>query len=100
MAQQDTTELNKTVTNLINKLSLSGKFIILLLIAIIIYLVYQLKTQKENSSVEYDTALIQEQIKNVGKLVVTEGHFSEVMTYKDSKKYLMDFISFECCSKI
>ncbi|POS02577.1 DUF4230 domain-containing protein [Flavobacterium croceum] len=95
MAQQDTTELNKTVTNLINKLSLSGKFIILLLIAIIIYLVYQLKTQKENSSVEYDTALIQEQIKNVGKLVVTEGHFSEVMTYKDSKKYLMDFISFD-----
>ena len=49
----------------------------------------------DTSVVEYDTALIQEQIKNVGKLVVTEGHFAEVITYKDSKKYLGDFISFE-----
>jgi hypothetical protein len=31
-----------------------------------------------------NTALIQEQIKNVGKLVVNEGHFSEVFTYKNS----------------
>jgi hypothetical protein len=31
----------------------------------------------------------------VGKLVVTEGHFSEVLTYKDQKKYLMDLVSFE-----
>ncbi|MBQ0788326.1 MAG: DUF4230 domain-containing protein, partial [Oceanihabitans sp.] len=30
--------------------------------------------------------LIQEQIKNVGKLVVTEGHFSEVFNYKNSKE--------------
>jgi hypothetical protein len=34
-----------------------------------------------------ETTLIQQQIENVGKLVVTEGHFSEVLTYKDSKKY-------------
>ena len=32
---------------------------------------------------------------NVGKLVVTEGHFSEVITYKNQQKYLMDMISFE-----
>ena len=31
----------------------------------------------------------------MGKLVVTEGHFSEVLTYKDQKKYLMDLVSFE-----
>jgi hypothetical protein len=30
--------------------------------------------------------LIQEQIKNVGKLIVTEGHFSEVFNYKNSKE--------------
>jgi uncharacterized membrane protein YfhO len=34
-----------------------------------------------------ETALIQQQIENVGKLVVTEGHFSEVVTYKDTQKY-------------
>ncbi len=33
------------------------------------------------------SALIQEHIKNVGKLVVTEGHFSEVFTYKNSKAF-------------
>lgn len=30
--------------------------------------------------------LIQEQIKNVAKLIVTEGHFAEVYTYADSKE--------------
>ncbi|MFY8096632.1 MAG: DUF4230 domain-containing protein [Flavobacterium sp.] len=53
------------------------------------------KTDASTTTVEYDTALIQQQIKNVGKLVVTEGHFSEVMTYKDQKKYLGDWLSFE-----
>lgn len=42
-----------------------------------------------------ETALIQEQIKNVGKLVVTEGHFSEILTYRDKQNYFMDLISFE-----
>lgn len=51
--------------------------------------------KKEESNIEYNTNLIQQQILNVGKLVVTEGHFSEVLTYKDQDKYLMDMISFE-----
>lgn len=41
------------------------------------------------------SALIQEQLKNVGKLVVTEGHFSEVFNYKNSKAILSDYISAE-----
>lgn len=49
----------------------------------------------DNSTIEYDTNLIQERIVNVGKLIVTEGHFAEVLTYKDQDKYLMDLISFE-----
>jgi hypothetical protein len=96
MAQEvNNIELNKGVTQLIQTLIKSGKFLVLILVGIIIYLIYQLKYQKDNATVEYDTALIQEQIKNVGKLVVTEGHFSEVMTYKDSKKYLMDLVTFD-----
>ena len=35
------------------------------------------------------SALIQEQIKNVGKLIVTEGHFSEVFNYKNSKEIFL-----------
>jgi len=41
------------------------------------------------------TALIQEQIKNVGKLVVTEGHFSEVFTYQNSKAVFGDLLEAE-----
>lgn len=67
------------------------------LVLVIGYFIYNFLLKKEDSTtvVEYDTALIQQQIKNVGKLVVTEGHFSEVMTYKDQKKYLGDWLSFE-----
>ena len=77
-------------------LSESRKWVFVILLAIIVYLVYQLMNKSnETSTLEYDTNLIQQQIKNVAKLVVTEGHFSEVITYKDQKKYLMDMISFE-----
>ncbi|MEX2349517.1 MAG: DUF4230 domain-containing protein [Flavobacteriaceae bacterium] len=40
-----------------------------------------------------NSALIQLQIQNVGKLIVTEGHFSQVFTYEDSKKYFFDAVS-------
>lgn len=41
------------------------------------------------------TALIQEQVKNVGKLIVTEGHFSEVFNYKNSKDIFGDYFTSE-----
>jgi hypothetical protein len=41
------------------------------------------------------SALIQEQIKNVGKLIVTEGHFSEVFNYKNSKDIFGDYFTSE-----
>lgn len=44
---------------------------------------------------EYNTDLIQQQILNVGKLVVTEGHYSEVITYKNQEKYLLGMVSFD-----
>lgn len=40
-----------------------------------------------------DTELIREQIKNVGKLVVTEGTFSQVYSYNDSRKFYLDIFS-------
>ena len=82
--------------NTVHFLTEFRKWVLVLLFAVIVYLTYQLITKKDNTStVEYDTNLIQQQIKNVGKLVVTEGHFAVVMTYKDQKKYLMDLVSFE-----
>ncbi|MDR9458028.1 MAG: DUF4230 domain-containing protein [Salegentibacter sp.] len=47
----------------------------------------------EQDRLEADTSLLQEQIKNVGKLVVTEGTFSQVYSYKDSRKFYLDIFS-------
>jgi hypothetical protein len=51
--------------------------------------------KNDDEDITYNTNLIQQQILNVGKLVVTEGHFSEVITYKNQQKYLLDMLSFE-----
>ncbi|MGS2727669.1 DUF4230 domain-containing protein [Psychroserpens sp. BH13MA-6] len=51
--------------------------------------------RKDEITLKENTALIQEQVKNVGKLVVTEGHFSEVFTYKNSKAIFGDLIEAE-----
>ena len=41
--------------------------------------------QEDKIVLQESSALIQEQIKNVGKLIVTEGHFSEVLITKTLK---------------
>lgn len=83
-------------TTFFGKLTELRKWIWAVGFLLVLYIIFQLTNKKDDTSVvEYDTALIQQQIKNVGKLVVTEGHFSEVLTYKDQKKYLGDWLSFE-----
>ena len=42
---------------------------------------------------EFHATMIQEQLKNVGKLVVTEANYSEVFSYADSKKFYFDMFS-------
>jgi len=48
--------------------------------------------KEDKVTLQEHTALIREQVKNVGKLVVTEGHFSEVFTYKNSKAVFADLL--------
>lgn len=40
-----------------------------------------------------NSALIEQQVKNVSKLIVSEGYFSEVFRYEDSKKLYFDILS-------
>ena len=55
----------------------SGKLIYLLIILILGIIIWKVFSSKsESSTIEYNTNLIEKQIKNVGKLVVTEGHFA------------------------
>ncbi|MCB0465208.1 MAG: DUF4230 domain-containing protein [Aequorivita sp.] len=39
----------------------------------------------KRETLEANTALIQKELENVGKLIVTEGSYAQVFTYKDSK---------------
>jgi len=67
------------------------------IITLFLLLVFQYWSSREvRSKITFEnTQLIQEQIKNVGQLIVTEGHFSEVYNYKDQQSYLGDYLSFE-----
>lgn len=82
-------------TNFFYKLVEARKWFVLLFLVLILFFGYKLFTsKKDSSSLESNTNLIQQQILNVGKLVVTEGHFAEVLTYKDQDKYFGGIISF------
>jgi len=69
---------------------LIGAFLVLL---VVFGIRYCENRNKERDQLEKSTALLQKQIKNVGKLVVTEGTFSQVYSYKDSRKFYLDIFS-------
>src|SRR5690606_12090250 len=47
------------------------------------------ENRKDNREVlEANTALIQKELKNVGKLIVTEGSYAQVFSYNDSKNLM------------
>lgn len=66
-----------------------------MIVAIVLLFKFCTLKKNESSSLENNTALIQQQIVNVGKLVVTEGHFAEVLTYKDQDTYLGGLVAFD-----
>ncbi|MDF0718004.1 DUF4230 domain-containing protein [Muricauda sp. 334s03] len=58
------------------------------IIALASVLIYKSCTddREQKSILEENSMLIQQELRNVSKLVVTEGHFAEVYNYKDSKE--------------
>ena len=90
------TQIKNMLIPVVQAIGRSGKLIYLLIFLIVGFLAYQFFTKKASTTtIEYDTNLIQVQIKNVGKLVVTEGHFAEVLTYKDKKETYIPGLSFD-----
>lgn len=57
-------------------------------IALASVLIYKSCTddREQKSILEENSMLIQQELRNVAKLVVSEGHFAEVYNYKDSKE--------------
>ena len=77
------------------------KFLFGVLLTITILLVYRQCTHKSTVVINNSSDLIQEQLKNVSKLVVSEGYFSKVFNYENSKEILGEYLIAEkkgyCC---
>ncbi|MCJ7757809.1 MAG: DUF4230 domain-containing protein [Gillisia sp.] len=67
--------------------------LVLVILGVVFGLRYFESKQEQRDQLEESTSLIQKQIKNVGKLVVTEGSFSQVYSFKDSKRFYLDVFS-------
>ncbi len=52
-----------------------------------------IRQNNEQQEIQQNTALLEQQIKQVGKLLVTEGHFSQVLSYKNTRKNYFDIFS-------
>jgi phage pi2 protein 07 len=59
-------------------------------LVIIAILVFRRPQSSNETIIEQQTAMIQEQLQHVGKLIVTEATFSQIYTYEDTKKYFFD----------
>ncbi|MFV0530801.1 MAG: DUF4230 domain-containing protein [Flavobacteriales bacterium] len=61
-----------------------------------IFLTYAyFSVEKKDSGVSEHSQVIQNEIKNLSKLIVVEGSYSNVYSYKDINRYFGDWISFE-----
>tara|TARA_R110001599_G_scaffold161053_14_gene349120 strand:- start:29 stop:643 length:615 start_codon:yes stop_codon:yes gene_type:complete len=62
-------------------------------IAVIWSFQYFMGKSKQKEEIQLNSALLEQQIKQVGKLIVTEGQFSQVLSYKNTKKNYFDIFS-------
>lgn len=68
--------------------------LLLMILGAVIYHFFQ-KSNEEILDIKPESVIIQEQLKNVSKLVVNEAKLSQVYTYKDQKGYIMDMFKFD-----
>lgn len=64
------------------------------IIAALVFIGFQYftnKTQQQQQLIE-SSMLIEKELRNVGKLVVTEGTYSQIYSYKDTKSLLMGLV--------
>ncbi len=71
------------------------KIVVGICITLMVIFIINKCSNKEEILIQEHSALIEKQIKNVSKLVVTEGNFSEVFSYKNSKAVFGDLIEVE-----
>lgn len=69
------------------------KYLIVFLVGFFIAKFWYVK--KEENHKKEEIQVVVSSIKNLSKLVVSKGTFSEVYNYTDSKKYFYDYVSFD-----
>ncbi|MEP1487005.1 MAG: DUF4230 domain-containing protein [Algibacter sp.] len=71
------------------------KIIFGVVLTLIILFTFKYCEEKREDKIvlQENSVLIQKQINNVGKLIVTEGHFSEIFNYKNSKDIFGDYFT-------
>lgn len=71
------------------------RFLAGIITAIVVIWSFQYFVEKSNQKdeVQLNSALLEQQIRQVGKLIVTEGQFSQVLSYKNTKKNYFDIFS-------
>ncbi|MBQ0116386.1 MAG: DUF4230 domain-containing protein [Flavobacterium sp.] len=57
--------------------------------------IYHFYVKSSDPAFQDESQIIQEQLKNVSKLVVNEAKLSKIFTYKDQQSYMMNLISFD-----
>lgn len=70
-----------------------SRYILVFLVGFFIAKFWYQKEDKHQKSEEI--AVVVNSIKNLSKLVVSSGNFSEIYNYTDSKKYFYDYFSFD-----
>lgn len=70
------------------------KILLGVFIAIVLFGVVQYFSQERDRRNELNetSALIEKELRNVGKLIVTEGTYSQIYTYNDTKSLLMGLV--------
>ncbi|SHM95357.1 DUF4230 domain-containing protein [Polaribacter sp. KT 15] len=72
------------------------RFLKYALVFLLGFILAKLWYKKENSTVKKEEVqVVVNSIKNLSKLVVSKGVFSEVYNYSDSKKYFYNYLSFD-----
>ena len=60
---------------------------------ILLLLLYQ--QRQKNTEIHQQSNTLQQQVKNLNKMVVTEAYYHEVYSYNDSDKYFFDLLNFD-----
>lgn len=65
------------------------------MVAVLVFAGFWLWSNKQESKEQMleSSSLIQQQIEQVGKLIVTEGYFSQVFTYKNSQNLFLNLMT-------